>query len=260
MNRIGFPPSDKTQLMEYIHKNPFLNLQGLASHLSEGETAGRLTNTGTRQQIHLFQKICHDFLSFFPSLKPQHCHLLSSTGWWALWSHSQWKNDLGFRPGLCLYGLKPPIDFQSPSAEKKYQSITLKPVLCLKAHVVQSHQLQTGQTVSYGNTWKTDKPSVVAVVSMGYADGLPHSLSNKGFVLFRGKRSPIVGRVCMDFFMTDVTEAVKEKSVQPGEEVVIFGSQQSHFLSIQEQAEQAGSIPYELLARLGKRVTRVYKE
>ena len=259
MNRIGFSPSDINQLKEYIQNHPHLKLQGLASHLSEGETAGLNTDTWTTQQIYLFKKICQTFDSFFPSQKPS-SHLLSSAGWWALWSHFKQEESLGFRPGLSLYGVKPSILFQSSDAKKKYHSISLKQVLCLKSYIAQTHLLQVGQTVSYGNTWKANKPSTVAVVSMGYADGLPYTLSNKGSVLFRGKKSPIIGRICMDFFMIDVTESSKEQTIQPGEEVVIFGSQHNHSIPVEEQAEAANCVPHDLLTRCGNRVRRVYKD
>ena len=128
----------------------------------------------------------------------------------------------------------------------------------MKSFVVQSHILQPGQSVSYGKEWTAGEKSVLAVVSMGYGDGLPYGLSNKAEVLFRGERVPIVGRVCMDFFMIDITKVLKEKEVYRGEEVVVFGFQNSNFISIEEQAQKAGSIPYEILTGLGRRVHRIF--
>ena len=257
MNRLGFQSSEVSVLIEYIKSYPCLNLTGLCSHLSEGETAGLGRNNWTTQQIGSFKKICCKFQNAFPDQDLQ-CHLLGSVGWLALWSHSKLDPILGFRPGICLYGIKSPVAFKSKAVKKKYNSLNLKNVSCLKSFVVQSRILSVGQSVSYGRTWIAKKKSVLAVVSMGYADGLPYRLSNKAEVLFRGKRVPIVGRVCMDFFMIDATAVVDEQEICKGEEVVIFGPQKNNFIPIEEQAEKAGSIPYELLTGLGNRVRRVF--
>ena len=258
MNRLGFHLSEVSSLVEYIRQYPCLQLKGVCSHLNEGEKAGLGKEEKAIQQIVSFQNICHSFQCYFSSRCLQF-HLLGSAGWWALWSHSKWERDLGFRPGICLYGVKPPVVFESEEARKKYDSIDLRNVSVLKAFVMQSRILSVGQSVSYGGIWTAKRKTVLAVVSMGYADGLPYNLSNKADVLFRGKRVPIVGRICMDFFMIDVTMAVgEEKEVSKGEEVVIFGSQADNFISLEEQAEKADSIPYELLTRIGNRVHRDY--
>ncbi|MDE0119300.1 MAG: alanine racemase [Bdellovibrionales bacterium] len=259
MNRFGFPPSEVSPILEYIKKHPMLKLQGLASHLSEGELAGFKKNSSALRQIHNLKKIHHFFKQFFPN-QNLHIHLLNSAGFFALWCHSQLKDfSLGFRPGICLYGIKPPVLFSSKEAEQKYHSIHLKPVSCLKSFVVRSYTLPAGQPISYGGKWITKKKSKVAVISMGYADGLPYRLFNKGEVLFRGERVPIVGHICMDFFMVDVTAVVGAAGeVQRGEEVVIFGSQNNRFISVEEQSDAVDSIPEEILTRLGERVQRVY--
>ncbi|MDE0518175.1 MAG: alanine racemase [Bdellovibrionales bacterium] len=259
MNRFGFPPSEHAPILEYIKKHPLLKLQGLASHLSEGELAGSKQNSSALQQIHTFKKIHHFFKQSLPNQR-LHIHLLNSAGFFALWCHSQLKNfSLGFRPGICLYGIKPPVLFSSKEAEQQYHSIHLKPVSCLKSFVVSSHTLPAGQPISYGGKWVTQKKSTLAVVSMGYADGLPYRLFNKGEILFRGERVPIVGHICMDFFMIDVTAVVvNQAKVQRGEEVVIFGTQKSRIISVEEQSDAVDSIPEEILTRLGERVHRIY--
>ena len=253
MNRLGFQLSEMSSVVEYIQSYSRLKLKGICSHLNEGEKVDK-----TIQRTVSFKGICHYFQNFFSGKKLQF-HLLGSAGWWALWSHSKLEPNLGFRPGICLYGIKPPVIFESEKARRKYNSVSLKNVSVLKSFVVQSRVLSSGQSVSYGGTWTARKRSVLAVVSMGYADGLPYRLSNKADVLFRGKRVPIVGRICMDFFMIDVTMVVdKQEEVNKGEEVVIFGSQENNFISVEEQAEKANSIPYELLTCLGNRVHREY--
>ncbi len=253
MNRLGFSLSELSSIAEYVQSCPHLKLKGICSHLGEGDKIHK-----TLQKIVSFKDVCRYFQSFFPFEKLQ-CHLLGSAGWWNLWSYSKLEPNLGFRPGICLYGIKPPMIFEYEEAKKKYNSVSLKNVSVLKSFVVQSRVLSAGQSVSYGGTWTAEKRSVLAVVSMGYADGLPYRLSNKADVLFRGKKVPIVGRICMDFFMIDVTMVVEEQEeVGKGEEVVIFGSQGNNFISVEEQAEKAGSIPYELLTRIGNRVHREY--
>lgn len=257
MNRLGFETSEIPDLIDYIQSHPSLKLTGVCSHLNEGEKAGSGEDQDTTEQIRSFQDIISRFQSVFSQRRLQ-SHLLGSAGWWALWSHSQCDPSLGFRPGICLYGIKPSVFFRSEEAKKKCDSIKLKMVSCLKSFVVQSHNLSAGQSVSYGKEWTAQKESVLAVVTMGYGDGLPYKLSNKAEVLFRGERVPIVGRVCMDFFMIDITKVAGAEKVCRGEEVVIFGSQNNNFISIEEQARKAGSIPYEFLTGLGRRVYRVF--
>ena len=259
MNRFGFQPSEGSHILEYIKKYPMLKLQGLASHLSEGELAGSKQNSSAIQQIHSFKKIHHFFQQSLPH-QNLHIHLLNSAGYFSLWCHSQLKDlSLGFRPGICLYGIKPPVIFFSKEAKQKYHSFHLKPVSCLKSFVMQSYTLPAGQPISYGGKWVTKKKSKLAVISMGYADGLPYRLFNKGEVLFRGERVPIVGHICMDFFMIDVTAVVVDKEeVRRGEEVVIFGAQNNQFIPVEEQSDAVNSIPEEILTHLGDRVHRVY--
>ncbi len=261
MNRLGFSLSETEALIRYVQGTPYLKLKGVSSHLSEGERAGMGKNgkpNSTAQEINRFENLCKKFEQSFPNngLK---FHLLNSAGGWAVWSHSRWNNYMGFRPGLCLYGIKPKVIFYSEESKKKYHSVQLKPVSMLKAFIIESRVLSPGQSVSYGRTWMAKKKTALAVVSIGYADGFPYPLSNKAEVLFRGEKAPVVGRVCMDFFMIDVTKILKKAvKIQNGEEVVIFGSQKNNFISLEEQAEKAGSIPYQILTGLRSRVRRVY--
>ncbi len=259
MNRFGFHPSEKEAVVDYIKKYPTLKLTGLASHLNEGEQAvSDKENVWAVQQIKVFKKLVQFFKQSF-SHQVLHTHLLASAGWLSYWSHGKQDISLGCRPGICLYGIKPPLPFFSESAEQKYHSIILKPVSCLKSFVVESHHLPAGQPVSYGNQYITNRKSVVAIVSMGYADGLPYRLFHKGEVLFRGVRSSIVGPICMDFFMVDVTSAAKNGAIQKGEEVIIFGRQHDQWMTVEEQAKKADSIPKEFFTQLGDRVQRIYK-
>ena len=259
MNRFGFQPSEKEKILEYIQKNPGIKLTGLASHLSEGELAGSLKEGSAFQQIQQFKKVCDFWARSLPQTR-LNVHLLNSAGWLALYCHRLHKTlSLGFRPGIALYGIKPPIKFLSSQAKERYQALPLKPVACLKSFVVRSFSLPTGKRVSYGGEWKSQKKSVLAVVSMGYADGLPYNLSGEGKVLFRGERVPIAGRICMDFFMIDVSQQARKGEIQTGEEVVIFGRQKQSFISVEEQAKNINSIPHEFLTRVSSKALKIYK-
>ncbi len=260
MNRFGFSLNEVPSLIDYIKKHSLLKLEGLASHLNDNPA---VSDTDPKaypaQQIQNFKKIVQIFKKSFTHQVFQ-CHLFSSAGWLSLISHNQTQElSLGFRPGVCLYGVKVDINFFSESARQKYQSIALKPVSCLKSYVAHHLTISSGQPVSYGNHWITKRKTTLIIVSIGYADGLPYRLFNKGEVLFRGKRVPIAGRICMDYFMADVTDVVQNYPVKTGEEVVIFGRQKKEFISIAEQAQKTGSVLRELFTRIGYRVKRVYK-
>jgi len=153
------------------------------------------------------------------------------------------------RTGILLYGYYPSPDLAS-------LDLDLKPVLTLKTQIISLKELPAGSCVSYGCTFKTSSPTRVAVLPVGYADGYAWNLSNKAQVLIRGQRVPVVGRVCMDHCMVDVT-ALPE--IQLGEEVVLVGGQGKEFISAEEVACWRGTMVYEVLTSISSRVARVYK-
>jgi alanine racemase len=143
------------------------------------------------------------------------------------------------RPGLALYGISPLPAFQK----------LLQPVMTLKTSITLVRDVGSGRGISYGRDFITSKPMRIATLAMGYADGYPRQTSNKGAqVLIRGKRCPILGRITMDQLMVDVTDLPRD--VAPGEEVVLFGNQ----ITVGEVASWAGTITWDVLTRLGKRV------
>jgi alanine racemase len=151
------------------------------------------------------------------------------------------------RPGLLLYGLVPP-----PMAS----TIELSPVMSLTSRVVAVKGVRVGETVGYGGRFTADRPVTLAVIPAGYADGLDRRLENHGHVLIRGRRAKIVGAVSMDMLTADVTEI---DDVGPGDEVVFLGSQGTQLIDAREMAAWIGTIPYEILCRLGSRVERKYE-
>jgi alanine racemase len=149
------------------------------------------------------------------------------------------------RPGLLLYGLVPP-----PLAS----TIPLQPVMTLGSRVVAVKGVRPGEGVGYGVTFTAATPTRIAIIPAGYADGLDLRLAGRGAVLIRGRRAAIVGSVCMDMLIADVTAI----DASPGDDVVIIGAQGDDRIDVREMAAQIGTIPYEILCRIGSRIERVY--
>jgi alanine racemase len=149
------------------------------------------------------------------------------------------------RPGILLYGIVPP-----PLAS----TLQVTPVMTLGSRIVAVKGLRPGEGVGYGVKFSSEQPATIAIVPAGYADGLDLRLAGRGAVLIRGRRAPIVGSVCMDMLMADVTGL----EVSPGDEVVIIGSQGTDRIDVREMAAQIGTIPYEILSRIGSRIERIY--
>ena len=146
------------------------------------------------------------------------------------------------RPGILLYGHYP---------DKDRRGLALRPVMTLKTRMVQIKEVQPGDTISYGRIWTADKAAKVAVLSVGYADGLSRLLSNKAEFLLNGQRIKQVGRICMDMCMADISGV---EGAEVGDEVIVFGEE----LPIEEHAEKIGTISYELLCDVSVRVPRIY--
>lgn len=153
------------------------------------------------------------------------------------------------RPGIILYGLY-------PSAELDRSRIRLKPVMSLKTRVSHVKKLGRGRSISYGGTFVTRRESLIATLPVGYADGYSRLLSSRAHVLIKGQRAPVVGRVCMDQCMVDVTDI--KGGVEPGQDVVLFGSMGSETISADEIAKIIGTINYEVVCAVARRVPRVY--
>jgi alanine racemase len=261
MNRLGFDVSQAPQLRTFIDQNRILNLQGICTHLLRGDDAG-IPGGQSESQFLAFAQA----LSSFADL-PVQVHALNSSGTVTLWNRVLKKKDLGSaarwpmgaRPGLAIYGISPSTD----EAKEVEQSLRVEPAMSLKSHIVMVHRLEKGERVSYGPTWHAARPSLIGVVPVGYGDGYFRSLSNKGVVLVDGLRCPVVGNVCMDYIMVDLTD-IEQRGLAPGmgDEVVLLGKQTgsggSDQITAQELAELVGTIPYEILTNITERVPRIH--
>lgn len=152
------------------------------------------------------------------------------------------------RPGIATYGL-------NPSAEIHQNRVQLRPVMTLKSRIIHLKQVPAGFHISYGITYRTDKPTTIATVPVGYADGINRMLSSRGYMLVHGQRVPIVGRVCMDLTMLDVGAL---HDVQIEDEVVVFGRQSDEALAADKLATTLGTINYEIVTSIAGRVPRIY--
>ncbi len=255
MNRLGFGIEQAEPLVTYFKKSKKLKLKAILTHLAQGEDAFQL-NGFSSQQIKLFSEAVEIF-------KPLdvHAHVLNSAGIASL-AMLNAKNEKhpylhlekwGFRPGLSLYGYQPDLNFSH---------MDLKPVMTLKSVVNNVRTVKKDESVSYGCSWKATKESRIAVVPIGYADGLHRLISNKGVALFANQLVPIVGRICMDFLMLDVTAVVgnDDSAKWIDEEVIFFGyNEKGTLLSAVKIAEASQTIPWETLTSVGERVPRHFK-
>ncbi len=236
MNRLGFSVDEIKELGAYLEKTASFKVQSVFSHLAASEEAGQ--DEFTFQQFARFQQAVNELqaslgYSFLS-------HIANSA---AAIRHPDLRLDM-VRLGIGLYGVDSADSIQAD----------LQTVATLKSTVAQLKKLKPGDSVSYNRRGKIEKESLIATIRLGYADGYPRRLGNGvGKVLIRGQLAPIIGTVCMDMFMADITHI---PGVRQGDEVIIFGKE----LTVQELAQWADTIPYEILTGIAQRVKRVYFE
>jgi len=238
MGRVGIRVHRALKEVQAIQKVPGLRVQALYTHLA---TADWTDPKYAWRQIAHFQKALGDLqrTGSFPAT-----HLANSA---ALITYYPQSRGTWVRPGIALYGVYP-----NPAMRSR---VKLTPVMQVRTRVLYVKDLERGESVSYGRTFTAKKRVRVATLAMGYADGLLRSLSNKGSFLLKGRKVPILGTVCMDMTMVDVSGV---PGVKPGDEAVFFGRSGKSTLAVEEQAGKAGTISYELLCAVGERVPRVY--
>lgn len=252
MNRLGFSCEESQRLASYFETSRQMRLAGLCTHLSCGEDAG-MPGGRTLKQLHRLEEISQQFPDNLVH------HSLNSAGMLALkLAKPLLSKTYGCRPGLSLYGIEPELEGMTDALQKSMQQLQLKPVMQLYSEVIQYHLVPVGEKVSYGGHWTAKEPSVIGVVPIGYADGFSRAFSNNGSMLFRGQRVEVVGTVCMDYTMIDLTPVLKGSVGEIGEAVIVFGEQLEQELSVGEQAKRIGTLPYELMTSIGRRVPRKY--
>lgn len=235
MTRVGVEPEAALALCQRIINDPHLSLAGLLTHFASADEADL---EFTRAQWERFAPLAEQARQWLP--RPV-LHAANSPA--ALWfppARLDW-----VRGGLVTYGV-PPADHPT--------DCEVEPVLSLKARLVQVKEIPPGRRVSYAGAWTSPRTSRLAIAPLGYADGVPWSLSDKGYALVHGHRAPIRGRVCMDQLVLDVTDI---PGVEPGDEAVFIGRQGEDAVTAGMVAEAAGTISYEILTRFAARLPRL---
>ena len=243
MGRIGFWADEESlEAICRIQALEFINIEGLFTHFACADMNSNDAKEVTALQRERFIWMSRQLKAKGVDIKLHHC--ANSAG---IMNGKDFHEDM-VRAGIILYGLY-------PSDEVDKTALDLKPVMSLKSHITYIKTLQPGQGISYGYTYVTEKETVVATIPVGYGDGYPRQLSNQGSVLIRGHKVPIIGRVCMDQFMVDITGYT---DICEGDEVTLFGYDGDAQISVEEVAALAGSFNYEFVCDVGRRVPRAY--
>ncbi|MCI5649665.1 MAG: alanine racemase [Fusicatenibacter sp.] len=243
MTRIGFQVTEEdANEAARIALLPHVELEGMFTHFS---CADQEDKTYCGMQMEKFDKMTQLLLDRNVTIPIR--HICNSAGIMEFDDH---RFDM-VRSGIVTYGIY-------PSPEVKKERMDLIPALAWRCHVVHVKEVGPGLGVSYGATYVTDRPSTrIATVSVGYADGYPRALSNRGYVLIHGQAAPIIGRVCMDQMMVDVSDI---PDVKVEDVVTLVGRDGDHQITIEEVADPAARFDYEMLCNISKRVERVYAE
>lgn len=240
MGRIGFPVTEESaDIIERISRMENIEVEGMFTHFAKADERDK---TYTYEQHRKFMWMKEQMEKRNVEIPYYDCD--NSAG---IIDFPDMKHDLA-RAGISTYGMY-------PSEEVNRDAVDLKPVLSLVSHVIFVKTVEPGTSISYGGTFVAPKQMKVATIPVGYGDGYPRSLSNKGCVLIHGKRARILGRVCMDQFMVDVTDIPE---VQFMDQAVLIGEDQDDRITVEELAELSGRFNYEFVCCLGKRIPRVY--
>lgn len=241
MSRIGYQATEESaDEIAKVSELSGIEIEGIFTHFAGSDEADK---TSARRQMEQFSAMIEMLEKRNVEIPWKHCS--NSAGIAEL---PEANMDL-VRAGIILYGLW-------PSDEVNRASISLMPVMELKSKIVHIKTLEAGRSISYGGTFQLQKTMRIATIPAGYGDGYPRSLSNKGYVLIHGKKAPILGRICMDQFMVDVTEIPKAKLLDT---VTLLGSDENgSFLGMEELGALSGRFNYEFACDIGKRVPRVF--
>lgn len=240
MGRIGFTPGKEgADKIEEISKLPNIVMEGLYTHFSKADEGDKRY---TMKQMEAYTWMKEELAGRGITFSYYHC--CNSAGIIDLKGAGQ---NLS-RAGISTYGMY-------PSEEVHKENVDLKPALELISHVAFVKWVDEGEMISYGGTYVTKRRTKIATIPVGYGDGYPRSLSNKGYMLIHGKKAPIIGRVCMDQCMVDVTEI---EDVKFGDEVVLVGRDGDEYLSVETLSRLSDRFNYEFVCLMGKRIPREY--
>jgi alanine racemase len=240
MGRVGLQPDNESvEIIKEISNLASLKIKGIFTHFA---TADEINKNYTQMQFDKFNWICTKLEEQGIKIEVKHC------------GNSATIIDLPtmhlnmVRAGIMMYGL-------APSNEVMLNKLELKQVMSLKVRITHIKEIEAGQSVSYGRRFTADKKTMIASLPIGYADGYTRLLTGKAEALVKGQRVPVVGSICMDQCMIDVTGI---EDVKVGDEVVLFGHQGEEYISIDEVAKKLGTINYEIVCMISRRIPRVY--
>lgn len=240
MGRLGFLINEESaEIIRRIASMPNLVMEGMYTHFAKADETDK---EFTQKQIEKYQWMRQALTDRGVNFEFYHCS--NSAG---IIDMKEANMDLA-RAGISTYGMY-------PSEEVVKENVPLKPAMELISHVTHVKWVEKGATISYGATYVADSPRKIATIPVGYGDGYPRSLSNKGFVLIHGKRAPICGRICMDQFMVDVTDI---EDVEFGDKVVLVGYDGEEHIPVEELSDLSGRFNYEFVCCLSKRIPREY--
>lgn len=239
MSRIGVADTGEgIQTAVAISAMPNLSVEGVFTHFAKADETDKAF---TQQQAERFGRFCSRLESAGVTGFMRHC---SNSA--AILEIPEVHMDM-VRAGISIYGVY-------PSEEVSREYVRLRPAMSLKSRIIHLHRIAAGTPVSYGGIFTAQRETLVATIPVGYADGYPRSLSNRGYVLVHGRRAPVIGRVCMDQLMADVTGI----DVKLLDEVTLLGRDHGAEITLEELDRLSGRFPYEFLCCVGKRVPRVY--
>ncbi len=242
MGRIGFFPTEEAaEEIKRISNLPNIKIEGLFSHFATADEADKeYSFSQIKKYNDFYEMLCRKGIE----IKTRHiCNSAATT------ELPETLMDM-VRMGIIMYGLY-------PSGEVDKERIKLERAMSIKSSVVYIKTIKKGDSVSYGRKFTAKEDTVVATIPVGYADGYPRQVSGKSRVLINGKFAPVIGNVCMDQMMIDVT---KVKDAKVGDDVVLVGRQGENEVTFEEIAELSGTINYEIICGIGKRVPRIYKQ
>ena len=246
MGRLGSAPEDLPRICSVLKSSRHLKLEGVSTHIASSEV---LDAPSVGEQLKTFEAARKTLAEC--GLQPELIHAANTSA--VISHHESWNSMV--RPGLALYGYHLPFERAGRAVSGRALKLPVKPVLTWKTRILSLREMRAGQALGYGGTYVTKAPSRIAMLPVGYADGLNRGLSSGGRVIVREHYAPIVGRISMDLTMVDVTGI---PGIEVADEVILLGSSDGLSVDAREHADLAHTIPYEILCAISKRVPRRY--